>query len=666
MRLITLTHSIGLAVSLLATVSLQAQTNRRGETFPQQNLPRHGRSQEIPALLGAKLNQVAAWYDRSSADLVKLCAQEKTLRSDRQGRLHFVCEGLLPLQNAVAKAATVSGTGTAAALTSAETFALHSKPGASKVIYLDFDGHTTTGTSWNSAFAAGASIVTPAYSNDATVSTAFSQAELDNIYSIWQRVAEDYAPFDVDVTTQDPGVEALRKTTTTDTQFGVRVCIGGSCFDWYGASAGGVAYLNSFTWNSDTPCFVFTAQLGNGNAKYTAEATSHEAGHTFNLSHDGQVAYGTTAAVGYYQGHANWAPIMGVGYYKDIVHWSKGDYPYANNKQDDTALIAGITGYRTDAHGDSIVNATPLTGTSLTASGIIERRTDADLFSFTTGAGAVSFTALPAAPSPNLDIQLALYDGLGNLVTSANPATLDATLSTTLTQGTYYLAVDGIGTGDALTAYDDYGSLGRFSLTGSVVPVSGRAPIGIADASAPTSGAAPLAVSFSSTGSYDPDGTIVAYDWDFGDGTSSTVANPVKSYANPGTYTASLVVVDNTGLSSVADTVVIFVQSNKVVYVGNLAMTLSSTRQGYAAKSTVTVRDQNGALVRNARVTGTWSGLTKAAVSGTTSRSGTISFTSARTKTRGTFTFTVTGITLSGYTYAPTRNVRTSASIATP
>ncbi|MFO1439283.1 MAG: PKD domain-containing protein [Verrucomicrobiaceae bacterium] len=667
MRLITLTHSIGLAATLLATSSLQAQTNRRGEAFPQQNLPRHGRSQEIPALLGAKLNQVAAWYDRSSADLVKLCTQEKTLRSDKQGRLHFVCEGLLPLQNAVVKAATTSGTGTAAAITATDAFALHSKPGASKIIYLDFNGHTTSGTSWNSSFTAGASFVTPPYSTDSTVTTAFSQTELDNIYSIWQRVAEDYAPFDVDVTTQEPAtIDALIKSTSTDTQFGVRVCIGGSCFDWYGASAGGVAYLNSFTWNSDTPCFVFTAQLGNGNAKYTAEATSHEAGHTFNLSHDGQVAYGTTAAVGYYQGHANWAPIMGVGYYKDVVQWSKGNYPYANNTQDDTAIIAGITGYRTDAHGDSIVNATPLTGTSLSASGIIERRTDADLFSFATGAGAVSFTATTAAPSPDLDIQLSLYDGLGNLVTSANPATLDATLSTTLAQGTYYLAVDGVGTGDPLTAYDDYASLGQFSLTGTVLPVNGQAPIAVADASAPTSGAAPLAVSFSSSGSYDPDGTIAAYDWDFGDGTTSTVANPVKSYANPGTYTASLVVVDNTGLSSVADTVVIVVQSNKVVYVGNITMTLSSTKQGYAATATVTVRNQTGALVSNAKVNGSWSGLTKGAVSGTTSRSGTAAFTSTRTKTRGTFTFTVTGITLSGYTYAPTRNVKTSASIATP
>jgi PKD repeat protein len=278
----------------------------------------------------------------------------------------------------------------------------------------------------------------------------------------------------------------------------------------------------------------------------------------------------------------------------------------------------------------------------------------------------VSFSAVPAAPSPNLDLQLALYDGLGNLVTSANPATLNASLSTTLTQGTYYLAVDGVGTGSPLTAYDDYGSLGQFSLTGSVVPFTGVAPIAVADASAPTTGAAPLAVSFSSTGSYDPDGTLAAYDWDFGDGTTSTVANPVKSYATPGTYTASLVVVDNSGLSSVADTVVIVVQSNNVVYVGNLTMTLSSTRQGYSATATVTVRNQSGALVSNATVTGQWSGLTTGTASKTTNRSGNAAFTSSRTKNRGTFTFTVTGITLSGHTYAPTRNVRTSASIATP
>ncbi len=323
----TLSTGVLLLTSLLGITSLQAQTNRRGENFPQQSFNRQSRNFEIPALLGSRLNQLAAWYDRTEVELRDLCVKEKSLHMDRQGHLHFVCEGLMPLQNAVVRAQTTTAGTTipAGPFPADQTFLLHSKPGASKVIYLDFDGHTTSGTIWNTNFASGANIVTPAYSNDSTT-TSFTVTELNNIQAIWQRIAEDFAPFDVDVTTQDPGLEALRKTTTADTQFGVRVCIGGSSYDWYGAGAGGVAYLNSFTWNSDTPCFVFTAQLGSGNVKYTAEAASHEAGHTFNLSHDGQRAYNAVAAVGYYQGHANWAPIMGVGYYKDVTQWSKGEY----------------------------------------------------------------------------------------------------------------------------------------------------------------------------------------------------------------------------------------------------------------------------------------------------------------------------------------------------
>lgn len=660
MRLSTL-PLLGLLFGLPVLAS--AQTNHRGDAFPQQNLGRNIRAAEIPALLGSKLPQIAAWYDRTDKDLKDLCLKDKTLRMDRQGRLHYVCEGLLPLQNAVVKGtATTSGgtTSPSGTLSVTDTFLLHSKPGASKVIYLDFDGHTTSGTYWNSSFTAGADIVTPPYSADADKTT-YTTTELDNIYSIWQRVAEDYAPFDVDVTTEDPGVEALRKTTTSDTQFGIRVCIGGSSYDWYGAGAGGVAYLNSFSWNSDTPAFVFPAQLGSGNAKYTAEAASHEAGHTFNLSHDGQ-----TNITEYYQGHANWAPIMGVGYHKDIVQWSKGEYPSANNLQDDTAIISNVVGYRADQHGDTIVNATMLSGTSVSSSGIIERRTDADLFGFATGAGSVSFIVSPALVSPNLDIQLALYDGLGNIVASANPTTLGASLSATLAQGTYYLAVDGTGTGDPLTAYNDYSSLGQFSLTGSIVPVSGQAPIAVADSSAPTTGVGPLSVSFSSAGSYDPDGGIASYSWDFGDGAVSSEANPIHTYNTPGTYTASLVVTDYSGLSSAADTVTIVVQSNNILFVANIAMSLSSTKQGYQATATVTVRNQNGSVIPNATVTGQWSGLTTGTASKTTGRTGTAAFASVRTKNRGTFTFTVTGITLSGYAYAPTRNVETSDSIATP
>ncbi|WP_405571754.1 PQQ-dependent sugar dehydrogenase [Streptomyces phaeochromogenes] len=67
-----------------------------------------------------------------------------------------------------------------------------------------------------------------------------------------------------------------------------------------------------------------------------------------------------------------------------------------------------------------------------------------------------------------------------------------------------------------------------------------------------TSGKAPLAVSFSSAGSADPDGGALSYAWTFGDGATSTAANPSHTYATNGQYTATLKVTDTTGKSATA------------------------------------------------------------------------------------------------------------------
>jgi PKD repeat protein len=58
-----------------------------------------------------------------------------------------------------------------------------------------------------------------------------------------------------------------------------------------------------------------------------------------------------------------------------------------------------------------------------------------------------------------------------------------------------------------------------------------------------------LTCTFTSTSS-DPDGTIAAYSWTFGDGTSSTAQNPVKVYTAGGSYTVTLRVTDNLGAVS--------------------------------------------------------------------------------------------------------------------
>lgn len=78
--------------------------------------------------------------------------------------------------------------------------------------------------------------------------------------------------------------------------------------------------------------------------------------------------------------------------------------------------------------------------------------------------------------------------------------------------------------------------------------VGGRAPVAQAS-SDKTSGKAPLQVKFSSSGTSDPDGDAISYNWDFGDGGKSTEANPAHTYSANGTYTATLTARDPGGLT---------------------------------------------------------------------------------------------------------------------
>ena len=419
----------------------------------------------------------------------------------------------------------------------ADTFLLNSNPGAAHTIFLDFDGHTTSGTNWNSSYTGGADIVTPAYDFEGDASS-FTDAELTQIQWIWQRVAEDYMPFDVNVTTQDPGAEALIKTSQkgggknkppADTEWGVRIVIGGSSSDWYGSAAGGVGYLGSFDASSDTPAFVFAEAVGE---KGIAEAISHEAGHTLGLSHDGRISPPAAYYYGQGSGATGWAPIMGVSYYQELTQWSKGEYASANNTQDDLAIITGNNGfsYRADDHGGTIGTATSLiaTATSLTGAGIIERNTDFDVFSFSiTDNVDVELTIDPAARGANLDILAELYDASNTLIASSNPLTrLDAAFQVNLTAGEYYLSITGTGKGDPLTdGYSDYGSLGQYFISGSITSgPPNTAPL--ADAGGAVSGSEDTTVTFDGSGSFDGDGDALTYHWDFGDGNTAITSSP--------------------------------------------------------------------------------------------------------------------------------------------
>ena len=77
----------------------------------------------------------------------------------------------------------------------------------------------------------------------------------------------------------------------------------------------------------------------------------------------------------------------------------------------------------------------------------------------------------------------------------------------------------------------------------------------IANAGGPYNGISKRSIQFDGTSSSDPDGVIVAYRWDFGDGATSTLAQPTHQYAANGSYTVTLTVTDDAGSRNVATTV---------------------------------------------------------------------------------------------------------------
>ncbi len=413
----------------------------------------------------------------------------KYMHVDNEGGI-FYSDTFLPEQGS---APTSSAVAQPLAITAVEAFTLHSKPGATNVVYLDFDGQAISNTAWN-ASSGIATLNAKAYDTDGNLA-AFSATELGQIAEIWHRIAEDYAPFNVDVTTELPASFGPTVGRILITQ---NVDANGNNMPAFGA--GGVAYVNVWGFSNYasyySPALVYANALGSGFPPYVAEAASHEMGHNLGLSHDG-FNDGTTI-LDYYTGHGtgfvSWAPIMGVGYYTNITQWSSGEYQFATQPQDDINLISAKLTFRPDDHGNDILAPTPLSvdaAGAITASnpetdphnlsasnkGVIETRNDVDYFSFDAAAGPISINVTPAWEAfyraslrgANLDIQATLYDQNGVQVAQNDPLTeTDAVISATVSAGRYYLAISGVG--NTVTPYSDYGSLGQYFISGTIIP----------------------------------------------------------------------------------------------------------------------------------------------------------------------------------------------------
>ncbi len=117
---------------------------------------------------------------------------------------------------------------------------------------------------------------------------------------------------------------------------------------------------------------------------------------------------------------------------------------------------------------------------------------------------------------------------------------------------THTYSVDGTFT-VTLTVTDDDGLTDVDTATATVSPAGVNAPP-TANANGPYSGTEQVEIQFSSAGSSDPDGTIVAYAWDFGDGSRSSLQNPVHAYVAAGVYNVTLTVTDDAGATDTAAT----------------------------------------------------------------------------------------------------------------
>jgi hypothetical protein len=327
--------------------------------------------------------------------------------------------------------------------------ALSSRPSAPANLYLNFGGDTVS--NWL-GYSPGA---IPAYNGDGTAMT-----------EIWQLVAENYSPFNINVTTVKP----------TDGEV-AQIDIGGNGA-WTGGASGGIAAVGGMGSSSaSNPAlgFVFPVNLGNGSWE-VADASSHESGHIMGLFHQSSWS-GSTEVSEYQSGPGDGtSPTMGESYGASRSMWWYGLNAF-DVYQDDMSVIAGNSfGYVPSDTGTTPATAHALSasGGGLSASGVLTSMSQTDYWSFTTGDGALSFTVSdPYSPQlgatyGNLHPELEITDVSGNVVVGwQDPDSPSVSWTGSLPAGSYRIVVGSHGISGAATA-SNYGfDVGSYAISGT-------------------------------------------------------------------------------------------------------------------------------------------------------------------------------------------------------
>jgi hypothetical protein len=305
-------------------------------------------------------------------------------------------------------------------------------------------------------------------------STPLNGVSKENMFRMWQSVADQYSFLNLNVTTNRAVYDAAKAASVLRTGILNFVNQDGRSFapiGSFGTTSAGTQYRN--------PSSGFDYGYGIG------MTAAHEMGHQMGMAHDGGGTGGE-----YYEGIAayQWGPIMG-NYWKggswpnQLFTWSRGEYSTANNQQDDLSIMNSREGVPYMADDNPSGKALVLgSGGAVSASsnfGQIERNTDTDTFTFSlSGNGVVNLRIDPLEYLRMLDVDARILNEAGSVVASSNLSVNRSAefKNLSLGAGNYRLVIQGGAEGTPSNGFSKYSSLGWYGIAGSITGGGGGTP----------------------------------------------------------------------------------------------------------------------------------------------------------------------------------------------
>lgn len=337
-----------------------------------------------------------------------------------------------------------------------------SRPAATTVVFLDFDGHIVENTSWNDV--------------EEVIDALPAPLSPEDILAIYRIVREDFIPFNINITTdsmyyEQASVYSRHRVIITPTSY------------WTSGDVG-VAVIGCLAFGDETPSFVFADQLFFDYFRIS-QVVSHEIGHALGLHHITQWNSNCTVNAEY-KGTTGtefptFAPIMGESFNADISGWVNdfSELGCTELQNEIDAFHSGRFGFiaAPDDISDFFAYAKPFSPYSAhVTDGVIGDSADVDIFKLTLAEKRI--IDIDVTPNRvhkqtrtgiNFIPEVDLYNADSVLLrTYRDPYGIDVFIDTVLNPGTYYFKVRAVG-GENLPYYSSFGSYEFLYLVRDVV-----------------------------------------------------------------------------------------------------------------------------------------------------------------------------------------------------